>query len=113
VLRFELTALRLLGHLPSFTVCAECGAEVARSGRVSFGMLAGGALCDTCRVGKRKLVSVSAGVLQTFTRFAETDRDAWRTAELPHEMRGELRGVLNNYLTHLLGHRPRMHEYLG
>jgi hypothetical protein len=28
-------------------------------------------------------------------------------------VRGELRGVLNNYLAHLVGHRPRMHKYLG
>jgi DNA repair protein RecO (recombination protein O) len=29
ILRFEMTALRLLGHLPSLTVCAECGEELA------------------------------------------------------------------------------------
>jgi DNA repair protein RecO (recombination protein O) len=112
VLRFELVALRLLGQLPSFTACAECGTEIGRSGRVSFGLLAGGALCEACRVGKRKLVSVRAAVLQTFARFAEAEGDTWRTAELSPEIRGELRAVLNNYLTHLLGHKPRMHEYV-
>jgi len=112
VLRFELVALRLLGHLPSFAACAECGADVARSGRVSFGILAGGVLCEKCRVGKRHLVSVSGAVVEALARFA-AEGDAWRTAELPSAVRGELRGVLNNYLTHLIGHRPKMHEYLG
>src|SRR5688572_799805 len=37
VLRFELVALRLLGHLPSFAECAECGIAISRSARVSFG----------------------------------------------------------------------------
>jgi DNA repair protein RecO (recombination protein O) len=113
VLRFELVALRVLGHLPSFAACAECGAAVAKSGRVAFGLLAGGVLCERCRVGKRKLVSVSAAVVETLDRFAATNGEGWRTAELPATVRGELRGVLNNYLTHLVGHRPKMHEYLN
>jgi DNA repair protein RecO (recombination protein O) len=112
VLRFELTALRLLGHLPSFESCAECGADVSRVGRVTFGLLAGGVLCENCRVGKRQLVSVSGAVVEALARFAGND-DAWRTTELPGAVRGELRGVLNKYLTHLIGHRPKMHEYLG
>lgn len=111
VLRFELVALRLLGHLPSFADCVECGADVAHSGRVSFGVLAGGVLCEKCRVGKRQLVSVSGAVVEALGRFAADD-EAWRSAELPGAVRGELRGVLNNYLAHLIGHRPKMHEYL-
>jgi DNA repair protein RecO (recombination protein O) len=112
VLRFELVALRLLGHLPAFASCAECGAEVARSARVSFGLLAGGVLCENCRIGKRQLVSVSGAVVEALARFAAED-DQWRTADLTGAVRGELRGVLNKYLTHLMGRRPKMHEYLG
>jgi DNA repair protein RecO (recombination protein O) len=112
VLRFELAALRLLGHLPSFTVCAECGEPVSRSGRVSFGMLAGGVLCEKCKIGKRKLVSVSGNVVATLARFAETDRAVQTAIEFPAAVRGELRGVLNNYLAHLVGRRLKMHEYI-
>jgi hypothetical protein len=32
--------------------------------------------------------------------------------EVNPKIRGELRGLLGNYIAHLLGHRPRMHEYL-
>src|SRR5687767_13669090 len=42
VLRFELTALRALGHLPSLVDCAGCGTSVPAEGRVAFGQLAGG-----------------------------------------------------------------------
>jgi DNA repair protein RecO (recombination protein O) len=112
VLRFELAALRLLGHLPSFENCAECGAEVPREGRVPFGLLAGGVLCDKCRVGKRSRVSVSGPVIEALAHYASED-ETRRAIELPAGIRGELRGVLNKYIAHLIGHRPKMHEYLG
>jgi DNA repair protein RecO (recombination protein O) len=112
VLRFELAALRLLGHLPSFAECAECGGAISRSGRVSFGLLAGGVLCEKCRVGKRKLVSVSAGVVDTLARFAETNGQSADANGVSPSIRGELRSVLNNYLAHLVGRRLKMHEYL-
>jgi DNA repair protein RecO (recombination protein O) len=111
VLRFELLTLRLLGHLPSFAECAECGAAIPRSGRVTFGLLAGGVLCEECKVGKRKLVSVSGAVVEALARFAGSD-GALNRVELPNGVRGELRGVLNNYLAHLVGRRLKMHEYL-
>ncbi len=113
VLRFELIALRALGHLPSFDTCAECGAKVPGTGRTTFGLLAGGVLCVNCRVGKRQLILVNPAVLKTLHDFAHTEGDAWRSLELTPATRGELRGVLNRYLAHLLGHKPRMHQYLG
>ena len=33
--------------------------------------------------------------------------------EINSRILGELRGVLNHYLLNLLGHKPRMFEYLG
>ncbi len=113
VLRFELTALRLLGHLPSLARCVECGRNVPATGRVAFGQLSGGVLCRGCRPGKKQVVSVSAGVIKVLQRFADTQSDAWRRTRLDPLLAGELRGVLNHYISNLLGHRPRMHEYLG
>jgi DNA repair protein RecO (recombination protein O) len=112
VLRFELAALRVLGHLPSLAVCAECGAGVPPAGRVAFGLLAGGVLCSKCKVGKRKLVSVGGRVVESLLEFANANGETWQPRELPPAVRGELRGVLNNYLAHLVGHRLKMHEYL-
>lgn len=113
VLRFELTALRLLGHMPSLALCVNCGCSVEPSPRVSFGLLAGGVLCTDCRPGHSNVVSVSAGVIRVLERFADPDSEAWRTMEIDRRTAGELRGVLNSYLSHLLGHRPRMHSYLS
>jgi len=79
VLRFELAALRELGHLPSLQECVGCGCQVEASERVAFGYLAGGVLCPACRPGQHAVVNVSEPTLLTLRRFA-------REAELdtPH-----------------------------
>ncbi len=113
VLRFELVALRLLGHLPSLDACADCGVRLALEGRVAFGQLDGGVLCTRCRHGKRQVVSVSAGALRAMANLAEPAGQAWRRLEVDAKSHGELRGLLNHYLYNLLGRKPRMHEYLS
>ena len=112
LLRFELTALRELGHMPSLDTCTECGTPVAATGRVHFGQLTGGVLCGNCRVGKKQVVSISAGVLQALKLFADETSDVWKRLDLELRTRGELRAVLNSYWSHLLGHQPKLHRYL-
>jgi len=117
VLRFELAALRTLGHLPSLSSCVECGKAVRGAGpgegRVAFGVVAGGVLCGRCRPGKKHVVSMHAGTLRILERFADPADRAWRRMTIDRSARGELRGVVNQYLCHLLGRKPRMHSYLG
>ncbi len=113
VLRFEMTALRLLGHLPALHGCAACGRSLQMSGRVLFGQLAGGLLCDHCRTGQREVASVSGGAVETLRQFASPATDRWREWEMDARTRGEVRGIVNRYICNLLDHRPRMHEYLG
>jgi DNA repair protein RecO (recombination protein O) len=112
VLRFELGALQLLGHMPSLDACVECGKPVAAAGRTPFGLIDGGVLCEACRVGKKQVAAVSAGVLRTMAQLAEPDGRAWQRLEIAPRTLGEMRGVLNQYLVHLLGRRPRLHPYL-
>lgn len=113
VLRFELLALRQLGHLPSLRNCVECGTRVEPARRVAFGQLAGGVLCNRCRAGKRQVVSLSGPALAGMATFTDEASTSWETEELPAGVRGEIRGVVNHYMSNLLGHRPRMHPYLG
>ena len=113
VIRFELGTLRILGHMPALENCAECGAPVAVSGQVAFGLLEGGVLCDRCRAGKKQVALVSAGALRTMAQLADPVTKTWQRMEINSGIMGELRGVLNHYLTNLLGRKPRMHEYLG
>jgi DNA repair protein RecO (recombination protein O) len=112
VLRFELVALRVLGHLPSVAVCVDCGADVASGGRTAFSSLAGGVLCSACRPRHRGVVGVSAAATEAIRRLANVkDRD-WLAVEVSPATCGELRGVLNHYLAHLVGKPLRMHPYL-
>ncbi len=113
VIRFELGTLRLLGHMPALENCAECGAAVAASGKIAFGQIEGGVLCDRCREGKKQVAMVSAGTLRTMAQLADPGAKTWQRMEINSRIMGELRGTLNHYLMNLLGHKPRMHEYLG
>ena len=110
--RFELGALKFLGHSPALDQCAECGTRIDLSGRIAFGGIHGGALCRECRQGKGQVVSVSAGVLRTMAQLADLEAQAWRRMEIDARMLGELRGVLNHYIANLLGRKPRMYDYL-
>jgi DNA repair protein RecO (recombination protein O) len=112
VLRFELVALRHLGHLPSLDACAQCGKAVAATTRVAFGHLAGGVLCGQCRPGQRKVVSITSQAMDALRRLADPEEADWRRMELPAKARGELRGVLNHYVAHLVGKPLRMHKWL-
>ena len=90
----------------------DCGG-FAPAGRVAFGLIDGGVLCPRCRGGKDQVVLVSAGVLRAMAQLADPDGNLWRRLEMDPRSFGELRRVLNRYLTHLLGRKPRMHEYMG
>jgi DNA repair protein RecO (recombination protein O) len=113
VLRLELMALRVLGHLPSLDNCAECGVRVETTGgRVPFSLAAGGVLCGTCRTGKKQIVSLSAGVPAAMRVLAEARPGPWQAMAWERGVQGELRGLLNRYFTYLLGHGLEMHRYL-
>ena len=112
VLRFELAALRLLGHLPSLSLCVVCGKPVETAERVAFGMTAGGVLCPDCRPGKRQVVSVSGPVIEVLRQASEGEQQLAPT-EINPKLRGELRAIMKNYFAHLVGHKLRMPEHLG
>ncbi|MBN1852274.1 MAG: DNA repair protein RecO [Pirellulales bacterium] len=111
-LRFELATLRLLGHMPLLDRCVECGTTLAKTRRVPFGPIEGGVLCSKCRHGKRHVISVSEAVIAMLGAFATNDQ-TWQEITLNRAVYGEARAVLNHYLTHLVGHKLRMHAYLG
>jgi len=113
LLRFELGMLRTLGHLPSLRRCVECERAVQPERRVAFGLLDGGVLCPAHRAGKRHVASITAETLRTMRLFADPNATDW--AEVPFDRRthGELRGVLTQYISHLVGRRPRTLAYLN
>lgn len=129
---FELQLFKHLGHFPMLDVCAVCGQEVARTGRLPFGYLAGGVLCAACRPGQRHVVSLSRDGWQSLRTAAANDwlgnRRAARWEEegsmveelgaapppkMPKPVAGELRGFLNHWAAHLLGRKLDTQSWLG
>jgi hypothetical protein len=98
--------------LPSLDACVECGTAVAAGRRTSFGLAAGGVLCDACRPGKKHVASLSAPAVERLRQFAEPG-EGWLATEIDRRQAGELRGIVNQYVSHLLGHPPRMQDYLS
>ncbi|MEX0866709.1 MAG: DNA repair protein RecO [Pirellulales bacterium] len=113
LLRYELTLLRLLGHLPSLRECVECGKKMEPVRGMHFGMLDGGVLCGACRGGRRHVVAISPAVVQAMETFAAAADNGWRQYDFSRVNRGELRGILNQYIAHLMGKKPRLASFLG
>jgi DNA repair protein RecO (recombination protein O) len=112
VLRFEMVALRLLGHAPQLNRCVECGTKPPAATRITFGLVDGGILCPACRQGRRHVVTVSRGAIDVLVAHL-AEGDAWQKIADRKTTDGELRAVVNRYLTHLVGHPLKMHGYLG
>jgi DNA repair protein RecO (recombination protein O) len=120
---FELVLLRELGYMPALTSCAVCGQELspgavhAVSGSASggttlaFSPAAGGVVCAACWPTRREALTLSNGAWQVLKYLSEKE-DAWQQSFSP-EVRAEIRRLLNDYVTYLLGRRPRLLPYLG
>jgi len=143
ILDFELMALHCLGHLPLLTRCVGCGKEKTTLSRVSFGMNSGGILCQSCRRGKRNVVSLSPGgfafllhltnqkrnlgnempnhivqesVQEETVDFCDSQSESPTTAlecQSANDPVPEVRSLLRNYICHLIGYPPRLQKFLN
>jgi DNA repair protein RecO (recombination protein O) len=108
--RFELVLLRELGYSPALLACAGCGAP-ASGQDLAFSAAAGGVVCSTCRSRYRDCRPVSLEGRKALGALNE-QAEAWRM-EWSAKARQEVRQVLDDYVTYLLGRRPRLQPYLG
>jgi DNA repair protein RecO (recombination protein O) len=132
--RFELVLLRELGYTPTLISCAVCGREMpeisdpesgvrnrepnpsllipdSRLLTPGFSSAAGGMVCPECRRTRRDTMNLAPETWQALRDLSEKE-DSWRQA-FSAEVRAELRKILNDYVTYLLGRRPRLLPYLG
>lgn len=110
--RFEMVLLRELGYSPALASCAGCSQpQTAQPGNLAFSPAAGGVVCPACRHKQRDSRPLSPGAWQALVALEESG-DAWRRP-WDSAVRSELRQVLGQYVTYLLGHRPRLLPYLG
>jgi DNA repair protein RecO (recombination protein O) len=107
---FELAFLRELGYGPALETCAVCNRALTE-GELAFSAEAGGMVCLVCQTrqrGKRALSRESWQIL----REMQSHPEIWPKLQEPR-LRAEIRQVLNDYVTYLMGRRPRLLPYLG
>jgi DNA repair protein RecO (recombination protein O) len=112
LLRFEMVLLRELGYAPRLESCAGCKRPLPESGTLEFSAAAGGMVCGTCRVSKRGLVTLSKEAWEAIRQLEDPgNTGTWR--QIGPKERVELRRLFNQYVSYLLGRRPRTMPYLG
>jgi recombinational DNA repair protein (RecF pathway) len=126
VLRFELQLLRMMGQLPTWQRCPQCGTGVTSPEIASqnvadgkeqdmwrtFSSQAGGILCDRCRSGGRQLIRIHRSAQETLHRFSDSD---WQNIDIDHfteEHRRAIRKVIVQYLNTLVDRKFNLHPYL-
>lgn len=113
VLHFELACVAEAGYSPTLDQCVVCGQEVISAGREYFGIAAGGILCAKCRPGQARVVSLSTGALRTLAVLASDGGQAWQRLQPSPKVLAEVRSIVSGFLSHLLGHPPRMLAHLA
>lgn len=72
VIRFELSAMRILGNVPATQACVCCGRDVDPHGaRVPFAYELGGVVCHDCRPRQRGVVSIKREVIAEIVRLQQ------------------------------------------
>jgi DNA repair protein RecO (recombination protein O) len=111
LLRFEIRMLSILGHQPALHNCVSCGRAIPENvSGVSFGMIAGGVLCDQCRSGNRHVIRLSRDGLIGLRRLSKNNA-TWKSGEYTKSI-GEMSAVIRQFIVNLLGFQPRLHPYL-
>jgi DNA repair protein RecO (recombination protein O) len=108
--RFELVMLRELGYTPALDHCAGCQGPV-NGASVAFSPAAGGVLCPSCWTRQRDRRPLKLETWQALGALSESEaawQHTWSSAA-----RTEVRQVLGQYVTYLMGRRPRLLPYLG
>jgi len=113
ILRFELTLLRELGHLPAFDECLSCGAAVAsQTAPMAFWVSQGGMLCGRCRKDEYSKHVVHPGTLNVLQHLADPNDPLKERIAISPQQQTELRTIVTSLISHLMGRRPRMARYL-
>ena len=111
LMRFEWQLLELAGHFPAFDFCVHCDCEIdLAQRRIAFGHIDGGVVCDKCRAGTQQVSIITPELICAIRQLNANDESE---AEFDSSQQGAMRALLNQYISHLIGKRPVMFDYLG
>ena len=108
--RFELVLLAELGYRPVLDRCSICGTAIDGH-QLAFGPALGGVVCAACQPGQHDRWPLSAETWQALRELSGSG-EAWQR-DWPGPVRSQLRQFLGQYVTYLMGRRPRLLPYLG
>jgi DNA repair protein RecO (recombination protein O) len=114
ILRFEMQLLKMLGHLPTFHLCASCGNPVESdtdSEESRLGIAAGGVLCTNCLPGQRFVIRIRNRTLEILKQFTVANWDCEPTA-IASQYRGEIRFVMERFVSNLADRQLRLTDFL-
>lgn len=97
---FEIRLLRLLGILPRFSGCLECGNSL--EGRIYFSSSEGGILCEICRSGRRAGFAISRGCVRVIDFMMKSDPRIAIRVKLGIQIRKELAEVSRQFIEYRL-----------
>jgi DNA repair protein RecO (recombination protein O) len=109
LMRFETVLLKELGYAPLLDVCAGCRKPLPAGAEMSFSSASGGMVCGECRVSRRGLLNLPRAAWEGLKKLSSVEE--WHCVDLA--VRPALRQLFNQYISHLLGRRPRTMPYLG
>jgi DNA repair protein RecO (recombination protein O) len=109
---FELTLLRELGYSPVLAACAVCGRDLPDDEPgLAFCPAVGGLACRECQPAQRERMPIGVAARRLLRDLGQPG-EPWRVSPTP-ATRVEIRRLLGQYVTWLMGHRPRLLPYLN
>ncbi|OHB67064.1 MAG: DNA repair protein RecO [Planctomycetes bacterium RBG_13_60_9] len=106
VILFQLVLLHEVGLRPIFNACANCKRPFGADWRESyFSASANGLICRDCEMSFPDKIRLSTKAVNCLT-------DVKRIANADDKTLDEIERVLMRHFTGILGHRPRMAEYI-
>ncbi len=112
LLRLELVVLREIGQLPDFDVCAGCGALLTEGKQFGYLVAQSGLVCPECQKQEQAAIEIHAGTASVLRMMSQEAGSAWRNLRLTPQQYKEAKQVTSASITHILGHRPKMLQYL-
>ncbi len=108
---FELAMIQELGYRPVLNVCAGCAAHLDESApHQAFCPSIGGMVCRACQSRHRDKMTISNA---TWRLLRELDDPAGERTPPKSETVLEIRHLLSEFVTYLMGRRPRLLPYLA
>lgn len=112
LLKFELTTLQEIGHLPSFGECIHCVEPIILEDSHTFRVSQGGLLCPSCRNTEQSEHQIHAGTVALLRSLAKGPNTITsRISVSPQQLR-ELRFTMTAAISSILGRRPKSLRYL-